>query len=553
MGEPTARFLSTVCAIFETACFGIRYLGFQGNISSAVKAKVVPKKPASPYFIYRLLYDPPGRYVTEHGELLLMPEVPTPTLVDFVVEEHVTPRDQNNPYTAAELKRMKPGDPKVRVHWDVRWRDPETGEVHAVAISQARLPEKGERFQVIKVDDRHGHTELVNTGTPIRKGHVLIEDGYGRGHSRVIHQGKTFIWSGKDNSFHIWIDGKGYAMIQPDYAKQGKPDKYLMFPLKVEDPPHFDRPFIATSADADQLQRLIEDPSWVAEHKYDGAFYTIVVKQRSGHDYSTVQVISRRSRHVNGQPTGIGIDRSYKLLHVKFAQWPKWAEGEKIYVEVHSKVKGSNNSPHGRSTSILNRDEVEAFEEQLANGWLEVTILGFEEGTYDEQRAKAERLADEVVFYDSRGRAVKPLSVPKNAKTPGAKQKLIDQAKAKNEEGVVFKRREGAPHLVKHVFKGETEDMVIEDVVMMKTQQPKYLNETGQVIAAQNFVVRDQNGKLHTVPIRDPEGVLGSTDKLRLDAGQNPEKYIGGYVEVRARRSNRSQASDIVRLRFDKD
>lgn len=552
------RFLANAGAVLDATCSTLYQAGVGSLCAKPLLRRVEQSKPASPYASYRLLKDPPGRYKTEYGELLLMPYAPSPVLVEYAIEEHVTPINQTTPLTPQDIKRLKVGDPGVRVHWDLRWRDPETKEVHAVVLPKARLPVKGERHQVIKADDRHGHTELINTGLKDRN-RVIITEGYGRGHSRVISSGKTFVWSGKDNSFHMWVPGEGpYAIILPDQWRQGTPRNYLMFPLVERDVPHHARPYkvIDLSDKPEELEALLKDRGWIAERKYDGAFYTIEVNRRSGHDYANVQVISRRPKHIAGEPTDQGIDRSMSLPHIKFANWPEWAYGKRIYIEVYSKSQGHHASPHGRSTALLNMDPAKSFEEQQRNGLLRVKILGIEDPKqhldYSEQRRLATRLHEEVTYTDAHGHKVYPLRVPSSAQTTLAKGRFLQTMRTKGEEGIVLKNLQGPPQLAKHVFRGRTQDMRIIGVEPMATTQPKYLDADGQVVAAQRFKVIDEAGKIRYVVIRDPEGGPGSTDTMRLDAGHNPGKYLGTYVEVRLRRGNREQAGDIQRIRFDK-
>jgi hypothetical protein len=57
---------------------------------------------------------------TEYGYLLEMPDIDGVKTVDYVIEEHVTPRDQRASMSKEELLKMKPGQKGVRTHWDLR-------------------------------------------------------------------------------------------------------------------------------------------------------------------------------------------------------------------------------------------------------------------------------------------------------------------------------------------------------------------------------------------------------------------------------------------------
>ena len=526
----------------------------KGLISRHLRSKIQARAPrSSPYFSYRILRDPPGRVKTEFGELLLTPVTMGPVLVDYAIERHITPRDQKKPMTSKEVAAVGPHT-GGRQHFDLRFRDPETREVHAFALTTG-FPGQGKKVMVIKVDDRHGHKHLINPGTPLSRGRVLIPEGYGRGHSKLMAFGKTFIWSGADNSFHIWIPpveidgqriGGGFSIIQPEGWRGGTPRQYLMQPLKVKEVPLRPRPFDAKdiSGDKTRLKAYIKDPGWMAEWKKDGAFYTIEVIPRKDHEYANVMVISRREG-VDGQ----GIDRSMNLSHIKFAKWPEYALGRQIRIEAHSEVKGTYKSQHGRTGAILTMDPASAMLEQQSHGRLRLSVIGIKgEGDYRAQRALALKLKEDVIYVDpTTGKTIHPLSVAPAAITPAGKAKFVKSLRERRAEGVIFRKVNEPDTVVKFIFRGRTIDKQIVGIEMMVTIQPKYMKD-GRVIAAQTFILRDGSRAV----IRDPEGGPGSTDRLRLDVGANPAKYIGAFVELKPRQANRSSTAQIHRLRLDK-
>lgn len=486
---------------------------------------------------------------TEYGYLLEMPNIDTVKTVDYVIEEHVTPRNQKASISKEDLLKMRSGQKGVRTHWDLRWKDPETGEIHAVAIPQSKLPAVGERFQVLKVDDRHGHDILINDGTKIRDGHVLIESGYGRGHSKVIQTGKTFIWSGADSNFHIWIPGEGaFAIVKP----QNWDKRSFLMIRKNERVPNIPRPFTPKdiSSREDILQKLVDDPNYVFEHKKDGAFYTVIVTPKKGHKQPIVRVISRRAKHVNGLPTEEGIDRSYNLPQLKFADWPEEAYNKKIYVEIYSETASGYDSPFNRTAAILNSDPAKAIAEQESTGYLKASILRIDgQSNYLEERKLGSKIAKNTKSYGmvpSRS-THQYVDQPEIAFTSEEKLALVKKLKKQGAEGIVAKSLDGK-ETYKYIFRGPTSDMTITGIEMMNTSQEKYMRN-GQVIAAQRFQVTDSDGNTRYVVIRDPEG---SSDNLKLDIGQNPDRYIGKIVEIKLNRSDRESAGQIVRIREDK-
>ena len=514
----------------------------KGWIKAKLRARILMGAPRSPYVLSRAKKGPGSRIKTEFGHLLSLPQGQEPVLVDYAIERHVTPRNQNKPMTPTEVAAIS-AKSGARAHFDLRFRDPATGEVHAFALAKG-FPSKGERFMIIKVDDRHGHETLINKGIPISRGRVLISEGYGRGHSKLLASGKAIVWSGSGDSIHIWIPpvvidgervGGEFSIVKPkDWV--GK-SQYLLQAAKKVNMPVRERPFDVKDISGDQaeLEKYINSDC-IAEWKKDGAFYTVELKNGT--------VISRRVG-VDGH----GIDRSMRLLHIKGAKYPDYAFGLKIRVEVHSEVKGQWKSQHGRTGAIMTMDPASALAEQQKHGRLRLCIIGIDDvGDYRAQRALAKQLTKDVTYTDpSTGTVIHPFSVAPASLTPKGKAVFVKSLKEKGAEGVVFKDMDEPNKVVKFVFRGKTEDVKIVGVEPMITAQPKYMRD-GKVIAAQVFLLEDGR----RVIIRDPEGGPGSTDKLKLDVGANPDKYIGAYVETQSRQANRSSTAQIHRLRLDK-
>lgn len=532
------RIKAVLYGLVEAAASLVDNIGLTHEVKSKISLGIKRRAPSHPFVsqrVKRFLMPPPKTY-TEYGYLEGIPQMDSPEMVEYVLEEHITPINQRGTYSEVELLKMKPGDTGVRVHWDLRFRDPYTKRVHAWAIPRAELP--NDRVGLaLKVDDRHGHRYLINKGKLVGKGKVLIPDGYGRGTSRVIQTGKALVWTSDNQHLHIHIPDQGtFALV-----KQSK-NQYLLLRKYHKEHVHTGRPFDLQdiSGDKQQLFDTLNNPDYFVEEKLDGAFYTVRVNKDG---YATV--ISRRPKHVDGQPTNIGIDKSMNMPQLKFAKWPRWVRGRDVYVEIHSDIKDGYPHEFNRAAAILNSEPVRANYLQKASP-LRVTILGVSGfKNPGEQRAAANRLSQQVTYRNS-----KPLSTPMIATSKYSKRFLYYYLKFSNKEGIVLKHRK-ENKLKKFVFKGKTVDMRIIGVELMNTSQPKYM-KGGKVVAAQRFLVEDPTGKQAYIVIRNPEGKAGSTDQLRLDAGMHPDKYIGTFVTVRPRRSNRAVTSDIVRIRNDK-
>lgn len=510
---------------------------------------------------------------------LPLPIVPKPRLTDYVVEEHTTPKtneakrhwsslplDQKKAIASSPVRLSKLKQTAgYQTHWDLRIRIPGTQKYVSFATKKARFPEEGEKFMFVQTTSGHGYHP---------KNPEVIPDGYGAGISKIAYEGKALVWTGAGDNFHIFMDchPRPFAMI-PAFDSENRWDTVLMFQLKKRPVAWEDRPWKMVDLSGDdtsrlsKLEDLIQDENYVMERKYDGGFYWLIISPPKDkyHDYPQVALVSRKPKIEDGKtveiPGGIeGLDKSWNVVHIKFANIPRkyYEDGSTVLaVEVYAASNyGDWNEPHDYVTSVLNSHPVVSEQLQRKYGRLRLKVLDIKSingknvlyAPYESKRPQIDLIHTECFYVDDdTGQVVRTLHVPKSAIQEGTKRELLNKEFNREfGEGVVFKPRfQEGPMVVYKRKKIETWDLRIVSIepVEPTSESSKFLSH-GKPAAAGKFVL--ENGQ----PVKI------TTDKMKMDAWEHPEEFIGKVAEVkgmsRSSETRKIRAPVLIRVREDK-
>lgn len=401
-------------------------------------------------------------------------------------------------------------------HYDLRIADPNKRNTGlSWAVPKAEEPKPGDKKLAIQQPD-HDTSYFDFTGE--------IEDGYGKGEVKQKRRTKAEILEANNDRVKFNLYDKRVPeefLLQKTDDEDGPQSNWLLInntPTREreQDIPESKTEFKELDPEDESVKGYLEDNEHLMQEKLDGAHN--IVKLKAGEN---PRIYSHRKAK---NPTGL-INHTWNIKNLEDVKTPEELDDTILRAEIYGEKKqGGEALPVNEVGGILNSKVLKSRKKQDEKGELRTAAFDIEK--YKGQDVSDANYEDKHEILKTINKIVPQIELPRTARKPSSKRELYNRIKRgkdkRTEEGVIFKNPNNDEKDIRVKFNPEY-DVEIDDI-FEAGEGTKYEGSH-----AGGFVYKwpgdnESAGKIGT----------GFSDEMRKDMHDNPDKYKGKVIKVKA-------------------